>query len=396
MTEKILLVDDEPHVLEGYRRQLRRHFVVETACGAQAALTALAQQGPFAVIVSDMRMPGIDGAELLKRVRVSAPMTVRLMLTGAADIITAMKAVNQGSIFRFLTKPCAPEALAEALTAAVEQHRLITAEKTLIEKTLSGAVKLLTEVLSLSAPGAFSRAKRVQELVRKLIQHVKFEQPWQVELAAMLSQIGCIAVPPDVLERHEAGGELSADEQQMVDNAPTVSGKLVAHIPRLEKVTETLTHLGTLCVGRELAGEEAPHRAARLLRVACAFDLLVQRGITPASALPELRARLSRDCAEALGALAEVVGEEEPFERRQVEVDELMTGMVLVEDLRTVSGQLLVARGNTVSMALRERLANYILRSQLKGNVEVLVPIEPKAPRPPAPAAISAVPAGST
>jgi DNA-binding NtrC family response regulator len=148
MAEKILLVDDDSNILDGYRRSLGREFLMETAQGGEPALALAAKNGPYAVVVSDMRMPGIDGIQLLSRIKALAPDTIRVMLTGNADMETAINAINEGSIFRFLNKPCSKESMAKTLTAALVQYRLVTAEKQLLEQTLSGSLQVLTEVLS--------------------------------------------------------------------------------------------------------------------------------------------------------------------------------------------------------------------------------------------------------
>jgi len=118
MAEKILLVDDDTNVLDGYRRSLGREFFLETALGGVQALELATDRGPYAVVVSDMRMPGMDGIQLLSKIKALSPDTSRIMLTGNIDIDTAVNAINEGSIFRFLTKPCSREAMAKALTAA--------------------------------------------------------------------------------------------------------------------------------------------------------------------------------------------------------------------------------------------------------------------------------------
>jgi len=105
MAEKILLVDDDCNILDAYRRSLSREFLMETAVGGEQALKLLAQDDPFAVVVSDMRMPGMDGIQLLNTIKSQSPDTIRVMLTGNADMDTAIKAINEGSIFRFLNKP---------------------------------------------------------------------------------------------------------------------------------------------------------------------------------------------------------------------------------------------------------------------------------------------------
>src|SRR5581483_749570 len=139
-------VDDEPAVLEGLMLHLRRRFAVCTAPSGAAGSEAVRGKGPFACVMSDMRMPGMSGAEFLKQVRYLAPDTVRVLLTGQADMSAAVSAVNEGQIFRFLTKPCPPPSLLGALEAAVGQHALITAERELLEQTLRGTVKMLGDV----------------------------------------------------------------------------------------------------------------------------------------------------------------------------------------------------------------------------------------------------------
>ena len=133
--ETVLLVDDEPSVLDGLRRLLGRDLRVKTAVGGERGLEVLQSSGPFAVIVSDMRMPGLDGAQFLSKAKTLAPNAVRMMLTGHADFSTAVAAVNEGSIFRFLTKPCGKEEFTKAIDEALVQYRSARAEKKLLEKT---------------------------------------------------------------------------------------------------------------------------------------------------------------------------------------------------------------------------------------------------------------------
>src|SRR5690242_15245267 len=133
---RVLFVDDEPLVLEGLRRSLHREFDVEVAGGPEDGLARIAKAAPYPVIVSDMRMPVMDGAEFLARVRTNSPDSIRVMLTGYADMEAAMRAVNEGRIFRFLNKPVSPEQLVLTLRACVVQYHLVRSEKELLENTL--------------------------------------------------------------------------------------------------------------------------------------------------------------------------------------------------------------------------------------------------------------------
>ncbi|MGO8757588.1 MAG: response regulator [Terracidiphilus sp.] len=134
MNEKILFVDDEASVLDGYRRVLRLEFSLTTALSGEQGLATIKATGPYAVVVSDMRMPGMNGAEFLAQVRQRAPDSVRILLTGHADLDSAIDAVNKGNIFRFLTKPCEKQVLVDAIHSALEKFRERTAQKDLVKR----------------------------------------------------------------------------------------------------------------------------------------------------------------------------------------------------------------------------------------------------------------------
>src|SRR3990172_11193324 len=149
---RVLFVDDEPQVLAGLMETLHRRFEVSTAESGREGLRMVTQSGPFTVVVSDFRMPEMDGAEFIARVRDVAPDSIRILLTGHASLEGAIRAVNQGCIFRLLTKPSPPAVLLQALEDAVEQARLVTADRELLETKL--------EVMS----GQLLRAERLATL----------------------------------------------------------------------------------------------------------------------------------------------------------------------------------------------------------------------------------------
>src|SRR4051812_28893332 len=155
---RVICVDDEPHVSSGLALHLRRKYEVELATSGQAGLELLARKPEAAVVISDMRMPGMNGAEFLSRASQAHPNTTRILLTGYAELDAAVRAINEGHIFRFLVKPCPPPELLRTVEAAAEHHRLLLAEQVLLEQTLHGSVKMLSEVLAITNPVAFGRA----------------------------------------------------------------------------------------------------------------------------------------------------------------------------------------------------------------------------------------------
>lgn len=131
MTKKILFVDDDQNLLDGYKRTLRKEFEADYALGPENGLAAIGSDNEYAVVVADMRMPGMNGIEFLLRVKESSPDSIRMMLTGNADVKTAVEAVNQGNVFRFLTKPCPPDRMKEVLGEAIAEYEHRTRERDL-------------------------------------------------------------------------------------------------------------------------------------------------------------------------------------------------------------------------------------------------------------------------
>jgi DNA-binding NtrC family response regulator len=132
---RVLCVDDEPNVLAAIERNLFGEFEVVVAKSGEAGLDAVRWGEKFAVIVSDMRMPGMDGATFLAKAREISPDSVRILLTGQADVQSSIAAINKGAIFRYLCKPCPKDELIATLNDAVRQYRLIRAEKELLATT---------------------------------------------------------------------------------------------------------------------------------------------------------------------------------------------------------------------------------------------------------------------
>ena len=362
MSEKILFVDDDAKILKAYQRQLGEQFNLDTALGPEAGLQAVAEQGPFAVIVSDMRMPGMDGVQFLTQVREISSNSVRMMLTGYADIGTAVQAINEGSIFRFLSKPCSADVLARAVTDALDQYRLVMAEKDLLENTLRGSVKVLTEVLSLVNPVAFGRASRILRLVRQMGEKLEVEHLWQLEIATMLSHLGCVTVPEDTLERAYRGQTLSPDEQRILQDHPIVAQNLLANIPRLELVAEMIAYQGKCFDGSgfprdDRLGEDIPV-GARILKVALDFDTHESRGLTPINALQQLKKRADLYDPLVLQACESVLDSLSVLNVREVYLAELTDGMILAADVTSPEDQLFVTKGQEITSSVRKRLRN--------------------------------------
>ena len=377
MSERILFVDDDLNVLTAIKRQLRKLYDVSTAENGQAGLDLIVHAEPFTVVVADMNMPGIDGIQFLRQVKEIAPETVRMMLTGQSDMEVAVDAVNEGSIFRFLTKPCPTAVLVNSLAAGVEQYRLITAEKELLEKTLSGSVKVLSDVLALTRTKSFGHAQRVRRLVKELIASLKITDFWEIDVAAMLSQIGCVTVPDEVLLKIYKGAEVTRDERQMFLAHPAIGAELIQSIPRLENVAKIIEYQekgfdGSGVPQDDVKGEKIP-LGARLLKIALDFDQLGMSGGGQVKVLQKLMRRASLYDPRVMEALRTVIAEQLIYEVKSITVDELRPGAILGAGVKTKEGALLVPKGHEVTVTLLWRLRNFAKIGVIPNTVGVLV-----------------------
>lgn len=378
MTGRILFVDDEPKILQALERQLGSRFDMRTAPGPEQGLQSLTEWGPFAVVVSDFRMPGMNGIQFLSEVKRVNADTVRVMLTGQADLNTAIAAVNEGSIFRFLTKPCPTEMLTAALDSAVEQHRLITAERELLEKTLSGSIKVLTEVLSLVNPGAFSRACLIRKYANHIAMHLKVRNVWECELAAMLCQLGYIAVPQSVIDKATAHEKLTPDEQAVFSAHPAVAERLLENIPRLDKVARIIRNQSKAPGAEErsdpcLSGADGVALVTAILRAALEFDRLAAAGKPRHDALIQMR-HSGLFHSRLLDALETADVHSVPRKVQMLRVSELNTTMVANQDICTTNGVLLLPKGEDLTMPMIEKLRGFARTVGIPQPLSVLVP----------------------
>jgi response regulator RpfG family c-di-GMP phosphodiesterase len=373
---RVLFVDDDPLALEGLSRSVYREFKADLAEGPEAGLGKVKNDGPYSVVVSDMRMPVMDGAEFLSRVRALAPESIRVMLTGYADSEAAMRAVNEGRIFRFLNKPVTPEDLTFTLRACVAQYDLMRREKELLEKTLAGVIRVLSEMLHLANPVAFNKGARICQYVRHIAGKLGLSNTWQYEIAAMLSELGCLTLTPDLLAAIHAGKPLTPEHERSYSQHPQIAHDLLARIPRLELVAEMILQQKEVPseLPRSLSPDaESVRRGAQMLRVSLAFDRLLSTGSERHEALLALGRNPVEYNAQMVAALGDFRTSRGPTELRPVDVRDLRTGMILNENLRSTTGMLLAAKGHEVSPALLKTVRNFVESGTVNGTILVTV-----------------------
>lgn len=360
MSEKILFVDDEVSILDSMKRQLRKRFDILTAESGKEALAVLETEGPIAVIIADMRMPEMDGVELLTHVKDMYPDTVRLMLTGNADQETAIEAVNKGQIFRFLNKPCSIPLLATSIALALRQYKLITAEKELLDKTLKGSLTVMSELLGIANPLALSSGVRISQNVIAVANKMSLNNLWQLEIAALMSQIGCVTLPTDILEKQYSGIALTQQENESFESHPEVGGKMLENIPRMEKVASIIKkQRWDYNLFDDDSAEDEVNIGAQIIRAAFDYDLCLKQGMAHEKAIRYLQSNPEIYNKDVVSHLNRCRSKLQNTVMVSVTIEEMRTGMVLEENIVAASGTMLAPKGQQITWPILQGLKNF-------------------------------------
>jgi len=376
---RVLCVDDESRVVEGLVLHLRREYQVVTALSGDEALKTLKQLGGAAVVISDMRMPGMDGATLLQHVMQFFPDATRILLTGEPGRDAAVSAVNKANIFRFLTKPCPPEQLKAAVEAGVVQYRLVNAERSILKETLNGCIKALVDVLAITNPVAFGRASRVKRLAMEFATRLDCKDFWQLEAACMLSQIGYVSLPTELVEKLYYGERLTPEEKVLVSGVPDMVNSLLENVPRLDPVIQILTGLNWPDESVARLGDGTIGTGTRILGMVLEYDALIAQGHATNVAMQTLRGRAARFGESMLEQFSAHVGAgSSTDELRDMPLRVVQPGMIIMQDVRTQMGTLLVTRGFEVTSLFLERARNFgpeLLNESVKVLVRAAQPV---------------------
>lgn len=408
---RLLLVDDEPNILNSLRRLLRTEgFTVRTAEGGEQALALLAEE-PADVIVSDMRMPGMSGAEFLKQARERWPESVRILLTGFADMSSTVSAVNEGGIYAYLNKPWNDTQLLQTLQGALERKRLVdernrllaltkrqNEELTFLNEGLEDAVRARTAELKQSASFlelsnkklkdsflatlcVFSNlielrqgnlgghGKRVADLARRIAGQLglREQETNDITVAGLLHDIGKLGWKDDIIDRPFSVYTL--EERQVAMRHPAVAEKAIGDLENMRAAARLIRHHHERFNGQgypdRLAGLDIP-LGARILAVAEDYDELQMGTVTQRRRAPEEAAAMIRDGSgirydpSVVNAFLKVMGmiqAEMPVgPEQQLESSQLRAGTRLSRDVVGPEGAVLLTRGHRLDERLIEQL----------------------------------------
>jgi DNA-binding response OmpR family regulator len=370
---KILIVDDNPVNLELLEEMLRnRHYAVRSLTAGRAALAAAIQEPPDLILL-DINMPEMSGYEVCERLKsVPSLSGIPVIFISALDATEdKVKGFRSGGV-DYISKPIRFEEVQARVETHLKLRRAQQAEHDLLEKTLSGAVGTLWELVELTSPALAIRSRAIRDIVLRMVTQIVVADPWQYELAARLCLVGCMALPEEIFEKAYGGGELTPDEDQIFRSHPESAASLLSNIPRLEGVAEMIRRQQN--PDSEPSVSEQIGQGAYMLNMALELDQKVYRGIAPHSALAQLRMadRFDQHLLDALKDYSPTLAE---FEVLQLPIRKLHAGMVLNEDVLSKDGHLIILRQETVlTRTWIERLLNFEKVRGVQETASVRVP----------------------
>ncbi len=424
----LLFVDDEANILESLQRVFRRQeYDIRMAVGGEQAW-ALVQQRPADLIISDQRMPGVTGVEFLTRVKSRYPDTVRMILTGNADLQTAVAAINDGQVHRFLTKPWNNEELKLTVRQALEQQDLVLENRRLnelvvaqneelkqlnaglerkvdertveirskndelsqlyaeLDQSFDDSIRVFAALAELRDKYVGSHSKRVADASKALAKVIGLppQAIRDVERSALLHDIGKIGLPGHLLY---GTGIMNTDaDRAILQRHPVLGQAALQIVPQLQGVGVIIRHHHERFDGKGypdgLGGRDIP-LAARIIAVADRYDYLIYRRDrnAPASedqALSTIHQGASTAFDPAIVKIfVSLPGPwrfqppEAATDDGQISIEELREGMVLAKDLYTAGGLLLAPKDTVIKQAYIDRIANYHRVDPIKGGIHV-------------------------
>jgi len=351
----ILLVDDEQAVLDGIARRLGKDYPLTMANEPLAALDMLSGNQRFAVILTDMQMPGMDGVQFIRRAREISPQAVFLMLTGNQDLPTATRALNEGQVFRYFTKPCASADLRAGLDAALRQWDLLQAERELLQRTFVGSVNILCDIMGIAQPLLSVINERMQRLIRTACGTLGWRTHWEYLVAGKLALVGFVLIKPEAFANFLSNRPLSESDKKLYFGALETSAQLLTKIPRLERIAALVRRMGqtdgALPPGAEGDLNCDVQSGGTMLGLALAHVIGTRKfGVDPAinSAVRQLYwspdSRLMQVFRDQDKRILTSSGM-----TKQLHLSQLSAGMVLAEDINVSSSHIALRAGDILT-----------------------------------------------
>lgn len=353
MSNKILFVDDDVTLLTTMERNLSLDFDVSIAAGGDAAIEIFQRDRSYSVVFVDMQMPKRNGIQTIAALREINPDAVFVMLTGNQDQSTAIEAINEGHVFRFLNKPCEISEVKAAIEVAQKQHNLIIAERELLEGTFTGSISLMTDIIEMNGSGQIDTG-RMAESLQVLAKSAQLEIGWEEKAGARIFLVGVTMLSKSDALDFATLDPVDSTHLAIFSRICRTSASMVQKIPRLGWIADVLRTVPS--TEQYSHSDDRADAAAALLRVVFYWNLLTCRGLSADEATTTINKIMPNMNDRLLQGLSMLPDNQDIHAMTSVAIGELEEGMIMKEDIRSASGDRLVAGGRRLTAPMIENL----------------------------------------
>jgi len=372
----VLFVDGDAHQRRAAERALHNWCGLRTVASAHEAFDALrAAEARFTVVVTALTVPQLDGELMLSWLHELYPNVTRVLTVDHEGLRELAEAVDAGRPYRVVAKPFAGEDLRSVIADAHHECARHAAQRKVLEGTLNGSIEAIASVLAVVHPAAFGCAIRLRRMVTLLADRIGLPSRWELEVAALLSQVGVLGMSPDVVERLARNEPVTSGQREQMTSALEATLKVLAAIPHMHRVCQILRAIDLVPQGRRDALAVVGD-AERVLTMALDFDRLYTRHSSAVEALRIMDSRSGVYHPPFLKALHELVGVRNSATLVDVMLAEVRLGQVFAAEVRSPSDLLLVARGQPVTPPLLLRIQSAWSGFASMTKVRVIVPNE--------------------
>ncbi|WP_404309005.1 response regulator [Neorhodopirellula lusitana] len=357
MAKKILFVDDDPILLgilsDTARKHLDGDFEVQTAEGGRSAIEIANSLGPFSVVLVDMQMPNLNGIETIGHLRTNMPQAIFVMLTANLELGTAIQAVNEGKVFKFLAKPCQPNEIISTIMAAQAEHASLVSAKDLLSGTIAGTLDLMTDLIEMP-DGRHIDTARLLESTNALAAKMSIDLGWEERIAARVFLVGIAMLSPSEAERFENLEPCSDGHKELLTKVCMNSAGLLKKIPRFNWIVDLLRLVPKADKYRE-AGSRA-EVSALLLRVVFYWNHLTMKGMRVEDALASICSTIPNLPRDLIRAIESLNDNRDALCVKTLAIPELKAGMIPYESISNGLGCTVVRAGRRLTPKMIENL----------------------------------------
>lgn len=376
---KVLIVDDAPEHIQVLMETLKDEYTIVAAINGEKALELAASEPVPDIILLDIMMPGMDGYEVCSRLKAQAKTSkIPVIFVTAMDQVENETAGFAIGAVDYVTKPISPPIVRARVKTHLSLRHAQQRLQDLLKKTLGGSVRVLVDILSLANPAAFSRSSQLRQLVKEMSINLGLNDIWKLELAAMLSQIGCVTLPAETLNKLYAGEDLTEEEREQYAGYAARGAELIAHIPHLESVAGMIARIQEP-LGWEYTIEPRKRDAViiggQLLQITTDYIQHVNSGMSPESVIQQMNNGEEKYDLVLVNTLERVLGiKAQELSEKTVTVKDIFSGMILNQDVYSEDGTLLAVNGTELAPATVKIIQHHSESEGIKGPIRVFAP----------------------